>query len=107
MGKRLSRQEKYAMALKEILNQMFIISDNPYTFDDIEHRTDDWYNQITMTEKSYLEWIEWGTNYLKKKFKYNKRFAEIEMGMISMNFGLRVDSKQEERQNKLNEILKD
>jgi hypothetical protein len=107
MRKRLSRQEKYAMALKEIINEMFIISDNPYTFEDIEHRTDDWYNQITMTEKNYLEWIEWGTNYLKKKFKYNKRFAEIEMGMISMNYGLRVDSKSEERQNKLNEILKD
>jgi len=107
MSKRLTKEEKNKQVIVDIINEMFVISNNTYTYQDIENRTDDWYNLVTMSEKEYFEWLEWGKNHLCKKLRIGKKLAEIEMSMMGLRFGLRIDNKIENRKNKLNEILKD
>jgi hypothetical protein len=34
-------------------------------------------------------WKDWGIEEIRKRFKYNKKFAEREMGMISLMWGLK------------------
>ena len=40
--------DKIKIAIKDIINQIFIISYNDCTYDQIENRTDFWFNQMTM-----------------------------------------------------------
>lgn len=89
--------DKIKIAIKDIINQMFIISDNDCTYDQIENRTDFWFNQMTMTYVEYEEWQKWRTNYLRKKLKFKKKLAEQEMGMVGLKYGLKIDNKIEER----------
>jgi len=98
--------DKIKIAIKDIINQMFIISGNDCTYDQIENRTDFWFNQMTMTNEQFEKWQKWGTNYLIKKLKFKKKLAEQEMGMIGLRHGLKIDNKIEERQQKINELLK-
>jgi hypothetical protein len=98
--------DKIKIAIKDIINQMFIISGNDCTYDQIENRTDFWFNQMTMTNEQFEEWQKWGTNYLRKKLKFKKKLAEQEMGMIGLKYGLRIDDKIVEREKKINELLK-
>lgn len=97
--------DKIKVAIKDIINQMFIISGNDCTYDEIENRTDFWFNQMTMTDEQFEEWQKWGTNYLRKKLKFKKELAEREMAMVGLNYGLKIDNKIEQRENKINEIL--
>ena len=99
-------ENKIKAAIKDILNQMFIISGNDCTFEEIEHRTDFWFNQMTMTDVEYEEWQKWGIDYLRKNLKFKKSRAQDEMSMVGFKYGLKIDNKSEERQTKINELLK-
>ena len=98
--------DKIKIAIKDIINQMFIISGNDCTYDQIENRTDFWFNQMTMTNDQFEEWQNWGTNYLRNKLKFKKKLAVQEMGMIGLKYGLKIDDKIVEREKKINELLK-
>ena len=98
--------DKIKIVIKDIINQMFIISDNDCTYDQIENRTDFWFNQMTMTDAEYEQWQKWGNNYLREKLKFKKKLAEQEMRMIGLRYGLNIDNKKEEREKKINELLK-
>jgi hypothetical protein len=87
--KRLSKQEKIDNAIKEIINQMFVIAGHSVTYDDIKGRKDAWYEDWTMTLEEYEVWKTWGTEYLRKNLKYTKRIAEKEMSMIGLMWGLK------------------
>ena len=50
MAKRLSREQKNEQAVKDLINQMFIIAGHQVTYDDIVGRKDAWYTDWTMTE---------------------------------------------------------
>jgi hypothetical protein len=89
MAKRLSREQKQEQAVKDLINQMFIIAGHQVTYDDIVGRTDAWYTDWTMTEAQNEEWKEWGIKYLKTKLKMNTYFAEREMAMVSLMWGLK------------------
>ena len=69
MAKRLSREQKIEQAVKDLINQMFIIAGHQVTYDDIIDRKDAWYTDWTMTEAQNEEWKEWGIKYLKTKLK--------------------------------------
>ena len=89
MTKRLSREEKKQLFVVDTINKMFEIAGHDVTFDDIKDRKDDWYTQWTMTMDQNEQWKEWGVNEIKKRFRYNKKWAEKEMGMINLMWGLK------------------
>jgi len=90
--KRLSREQKWDKAVVDLINEMFIMAGHEVTYDDIKDRKDDWYAQWTMTVEQNDIWKEWGISEMKKRFRYNKQWAEREMGMISLMWGLKFSN---------------
>jgi hypothetical protein len=91
MAKRLSYEEKKEKLLVDIINKMFEIAGHNVTFEDIKDRKDDWYNQWTMTEDQYNQWRKWGAKQIKKVTKLTDIYADREMSMIGLNWGLKFD----------------
>jgi hypothetical protein len=91
MAKRLSYEEKKKKLLVDIINKMFEIAGHNVTFEDIKDRKDDWYNQWTMTEDQYNQWRKWGVKQIKKVTKLTDVYADREMAMIGLNWGLKFD----------------
>ena len=89
MAKRLTRQEKMNIFVVDLINKMFEIAGHDVTYEDIKDRKDDWYTQWTMTMDQNELWKEWGVNEIKKRFRYNKKWAEKEMGMFNLMWGLK------------------
>ena len=92
MKKRLTLQEKKDLFIVDVINKMFEIAGHNVTFDDIRNRKDDWYVQWTMTVEQNDIWKEWGISEIKKRFRYNKKWAEREMGMIALMWGLKFSN---------------
>jgi hypothetical protein len=91
MAKRLSYEEKKEKLFVDIINKMFEIAGHKVTFEDIKVRKDAWYNDWTMTEDQYNEWRKWGSKELKKKLKLTDVYADRQMSMIGLNWGLKFD----------------
>lgn len=89
MVKRKSKQQKKEEYIQDVINKMFEIAGHSVTFDDIKDRKDNWFTQWTMTEAQNDEWKRWGIQEIRKRFRYNKKLAENEMGMISLMWGLK------------------
>ena len=89
MAKRLSIIEKKDLFIRELINKMFEIAGHEVTFDDVKDRKDEWYTQWTMTTAQNEEWNEWGIQEIRKRFRYTKKFAEREMGMLTLMWGLK------------------
>lgn len=87
----MNRDQKKQQAVIDLINQMFIIAGYNVTYEDIKGRQDDWYTQWTMSPEQNNEWQEWGVEYLRKKFKWNKKVAQTEMAWISLMWGLKFD----------------
>jgi hypothetical protein len=87
--KRLSREEKMNLFVQDVINKMFEIAGHDVTYEDIKDRKDDWYTQWTMTMEQSDDWRNWGVCELRKRFRYNKKWAEREMGMITLMWGLK------------------
>ena len=84
------RQNKDDIIVETLINKMFEVAGHSVTFEDIKGRTDNWYQQWTMTESQNREWVDWGIDYLRKQLKINKKLAEREMGMINLGWGLKT-----------------
>jgi hypothetical protein len=93
--KRLSREEKKEKAVKDLINQMFVIAGHDVTFEDIKDRKDDWYAQWTMTVQQAEEWKQWGKKYLMKELRMRVKQAETEMLWINMQWGLKYSNWEE------------
>ena len=91
MAKRLSYEEKKEKLMIDLINKMFEIAGHNVTFEDIKDRKDDWYNQWTMTEDQYNQWRKWGVKQIKKVTKLTDVYADREMAMIGLNWGLKFD----------------
>jgi hypothetical protein len=89
MKPRLSLEQKREKMVVDMINKMFEIAGYKVTYDDIKDRKDDWYTQWTMTVEQNDEWKDWGQKYLIKEFKMTKKYAETQMGMISLMWGLK------------------
>ena len=89
MAKRLTIMEKKELFVRELINKMFEIAGHDVTYDNIKDRKDDWYTQWTMTISQNEQWKEWGIQEISKRFRYTKKFAEREMAMLSLMWGLK------------------
>jgi hypothetical protein len=91
MAKRLSRKEKLDKCTIDLINEMFSIAGHEVTYEDIKDRKDDWYTQWTMTMAQNDEWKAWGKTYLIKNLKLSSKYAEREMAMVSLMWGLKFN----------------
>jgi hypothetical protein len=91
MAKRLSYEQKKEKLMIDLINKMFEIAGHNVTFEDIKDRKDDWYNQWTMTEDQYNQWRKWGVKQIKKVTKLTDVYADREMAMIGLNYGLKFE----------------
>lgn len=82
--------DKNKLILKELIDKMFEIAGHPLKFEDVEGRTDNWFQQYTMTESQNKEWRDWGTDYIKKKRRCKKTMAEREIAMLDLYCGLKI-----------------
>jgi hypothetical protein len=94
----MTRQEikanKERTLLKELIDKMFELAGHDLKFEDVEGRTDNWFQQYTMTEKQNKEWREWGTKLIAKRKRHLKKIADREMAWIDLYCGLKIsDSK--------------
>ena len=91
MSKRLSRKVKLDKSIIDLINEMFRIAGHEVTYEDIKDRKDDWYTQWTMTMAQNDEWKAWGKTYLIKNLKLTSKYAEREMAMVSLMWGLKFN----------------
>jgi hypothetical protein len=90
----MKRVDKNQLILKELIDKMFEIAGHPLKFEDVEGRTDNWFQQYTMTEAQNEEWRDWGIKLIMKKRRYNRYLADREMRMLDLYCGLKIsDSK--------------
>jgi hypothetical protein len=103
MAKRLTREEKEKQMVVDMINEMFQIAGHAVTYDDVKDRKDAWFTEWTMTMDQYEEWKNWGKRYLMKKFRFPARYADRQMGMIGLMWGLKFsDLKFTNEQDKTN-----
>lgn len=76
--------------VEALINKMFEISGHKVSFEDVKDRKDEWYAEYTMTNDECIEWMRWGSEYLKKALKINKKIAEREMSSFNLSYGLRI-----------------
>jgi hypothetical protein len=89
MAKRLSKEEKWKLAIVDLINEMFKIAGHQVTYEDVKDRKDAWYSEWTMTMEQYNKWREFGISYLQKNLGLSKHWAEKEMAMAGLNWGLK------------------
>jgi hypothetical protein len=86
------KTNKERQLLKELIDKMFEVAGHNLKFEDVEGRTDNWFQQYTMTETQNKEWKEWGTKLLAKKRRYGKKLADREMRMLDLYCGLKISN---------------
>ena len=87
MAKRLTREQKREKAVKDLINQMFVIAGYEVTYDDILG-VDNWFQQYTMTVEQGEEFKKWGKKYLMKELQMRAGAAEKEMMWFNVMWGL-------------------
>lgn len=92
MAKRLTREQKWNNAVVDLINEMFHIAGHEVTYDDVKDRQDDWFCEWTMTVEQGEEWKEWGKKYLMKHLRLPAKWAEREMAMCSLMWGLKYSN---------------
>jgi hypothetical protein len=92
------KANKDRLLLKELIDKMFEIAGHDIKFEDVEGRTDNWFQQYTMTEVQNKEWREWGTKLIAKKKRYFKKIAEREMAFIDLYCGLKISDFEYDRE---------
>jgi len=85
------KANKERQLLKELIDKMFEIAGHDLKFEDVEGRTDNWFQQYTMTEAQNKEWKKWGITHLRKKKRhFNKFLAERQMAWLDLYCGLKI-----------------
>lgn len=75
--------------VQELINKMFELAGHDVKYEDIKDREDAWYTQWTMTEEQYDQWIEWGSEYIRKSKRLRKDKAKHAMAWFALNYGLK------------------
>jgi hypothetical protein len=89
--KRLTRKEKEEQTVIDVINEMFKIAGHDVSYDDVKGRKDAWFNDWTITEDQYHEWLKWGKKYLQKNLRMYANMAEREMAMMGLMWGLKFE----------------
>lgn len=102
------KADKGKQLLKELIDKMFEIAGHDLKFEDVEGRTDNWFQQHTMTESQNKQWREWGIKWIMKKRRYNKYTADREMRMLDLYCGLKTipDTESQSNLKYINQIFK-
>ena len=98
MAKRLTRDEKRAQAVVDLINEMFQIAGLTVTFEDVQNQ-EGWFNRYEMTEEQREEWKRWGKKYLMKKLGMYASRAEKEMSWIGLMWGLKTKQNEQIKSN--------
>jgi hypothetical protein len=85
--KRLSREQKKEKAIKDLINQMFVIAGHDVTYDDVLN-VDNWFQKYSMTVEQGEEFKKWGKKYLMKELRMLAGAAEKEMMWFNVMWGL-------------------
>ena len=80
----------HSKLVEKIINKMFELSGHDVQYQQLLGRTDDWYNQYTITEEKETEWIKFGVDAIRKDMKVPKYIAENEMRWIHVTYGLKT-----------------
>jgi hypothetical protein len=88
----MKRQNKDKLILKTLIDKMFEIAGHPLTFEDVEGRKDNWFQQYTMTKEQNKQWKEWAIPYLMKMRRYKKKTAEVGIAWIDLYCGLTINN---------------
>jgi hypothetical protein len=91
------KANKERQLLKELIDKMFELAGHDLKFEDVEGRTDNWFQQYTMTEAQNQEWRDWGTKHIKKKKRYYSKIASREMAFLDLYCGLKTVTNEEEK----------
>ena len=91
------KKNKNDIIVETLINKMFEIAGHSVTYNDIVGRTDNWYQQWTMTEEQNKEWREWGVKYLSKQKGYTALYPERQMAMFDLNYGLKTEQKEKQK----------
>jgi hypothetical protein len=70
---------------------MLELAGHSIRYEDVVGRQDNWFQQYTMTQEQNNEWRKWGVEYLRKKKRYTKMWAEREMAMLDLYCGLKIE----------------
>jgi hypothetical protein len=95
------KRNRERLILKELIDKMFEIAGHPLKFEDVEGRTDNWFQQYTMTESQNTEWRDWGIKFIMRKCRYNKYLADREMRMLDLYCGLKISDSRFNKQEKI------
>ncbi len=89
------RKSKIDDVVVTLINKQFELAGYELTYNDVAGRKDDWYNQYTITEEKYYEWLEFGEKLIRKKLKLSTIKCKNEMAMVGLMYGLKFrDDKQ-------------
>lgn len=88
--KQMKKQEKIDLFIQDVINKMFEIAGYNLCYEDVENREDAWFIRYEMTLEQNLEWKEWGVSEIRKRFRHTIKQAEREMGMINLQWGLKL-----------------
>ena len=88
----MKRADKNKLILKDLIDKMFEIAGHDLKFEDVEGRTDNWFQQYTMTEAQNEEWRDWGIKLIMKKRRYNKFLADREIRWLDLYCGLKIQN---------------
>ena len=86
----MKRQDKDKLILKTLIDKMFEIAGHPLKFEDVEGRTDNWFQEYTMTEAQNEEWRDWGVKFISKKRRLGDKLASREMAWLDVYCGLKI-----------------
>ena len=75
--------------VEELINEMFHIAGYDVKYQDIKDREDSWYTDWTITEEQYKQWIEWGSEYIRKTKRLANGKAKHAMALFGLNYGLK------------------
>ena len=87
----MNRQDKTIQIARDLINKMFELAGHDMKYEDVIGRQDNWFQQYTMTQLQNEEWRKWGVEYLRKKKRWPKEWAEREMAMLDLYCGLKID----------------
>ena len=75
---------------KDLINAMFQIAGYDVTFDDVAKEPDGYYERYTWSPEQEKEWMSWATDYVKKHLKQRSTYADREVAMFNLCYGLRT-----------------
>ena len=84
---------------KELMNAMFTIAGHDVTFDDVVKEPEGYYDRYTWTPEQEKEWISWAIDHVKKTLKHRATYADREVSMFNLCYGLRTVYPQTETDN--------